>query len=197
MIVTVANFKGGVGKTMSSVHLAAYLQQKAPTLLIDGDSNRSALAYSRRGELPFKVVDERSAARYVRDFKHIVIDTEARPEEEDLKALVDGCDLLVVPTSPDAMAIHATLLTVEALRRIEAKKYKILLTICPPPPSHDAEEARSIIRAQKLPVFGVEVRRRAAFQKASLAGVPVYEVKDPRAAAAWDDYVQIAKEILK
>lgn len=197
MIVTVANFKGGVGKTMSSVHLAAYLQQKAPTLLIDGDSNRSALAYSRRGALPFKVVDERSAARYVRDFKHIVIDTEARPEEEDLKALVDGCDLLVVPTSPDAMAIHATLLTVEALRRIEAKKYKILLTICPPPPSHDAEEARSIIRAQKLPVFGVEVRRRAAFQKASLAGVPVYEVKDPRAAAAWDDYVQIAKEILK
>ena len=42
--------------------------------------------------------------RYARDFDHIVIDTEARPNEEDLQALADGCDLLVIPTTPDALA---------------------------------------------------------------------------------------------
>jgi chromosome partitioning protein len=59
MIITVASFKGGVAKTTTAVHLAAYLQDRSPTLLIDGDPNRSATGWSRRGQLPFKVVDER------------------------------------------------------------------------------------------------------------------------------------------
>ena len=37
MIISIAGFKGGVGKTTTAVHFAAYLQQSAPTLLIDGD----------------------------------------------------------------------------------------------------------------------------------------------------------------
>lgn len=56
-IVTVASFKGGVEKTTTALHLAAYLQSKAPALLVDGDLNRSALDWAARGSLPFKVVD--------------------------------------------------------------------------------------------------------------------------------------------
>ena len=37
MIITIASFKGGVAKTTTAVHLAAYLQDRSPTLLIDGD----------------------------------------------------------------------------------------------------------------------------------------------------------------
>ena len=118
MIITVASFKGGVAKTTTAVHIATYLNQSKTTLLIDGDPNRSVTGWSKRGTLPFKVIDERQAARYARDFEHIVIDTQARPSPEDLEALAGGCDLLVVPTTPDAMALDALLLMVDTLKSL-------------------------------------------------------------------------------
>ena len=197
MIITIASFKGGVSKTTTAVHLAAYLQKRSPTLLIDGDPNRSATGWSRRGQLPFKVVDERLAAKYAREFEHYVIDTEARPEEEDLRALADGCDLLVVPTTPDALALDALMLTVKALNGLGATRYRILLSIIPPRPSRDGGEARSSLTEAGLPLLSRGVRRLVAFQKAALAGVPVYAVDDPRANLGWEDYYQeVAKEIL-
>ncbi len=196
MIITVASFKGGVGKTTTAVHLAAYMQEKAPTLLIDGDPNRSATGWTKRGALPFKVVDERQSARFAREYEHIVIDTEARPEENDLKELADGCDLLIVPTTPDALAIDALIQTVAALEKIGTDRFRILLTIIPPRPSHDGDEARSLMAERGLPLFTGEIQRLVAFQKAALAGVPVSKVNDPRAEQAWSCYVTVGKEIV-
>ena len=90
MIITTAAFKGGVGKTTTAIHVAAFLQRDGDTLLVDGDPNRSATRWSKRGPgFLFKVVSEQQAAKYGRSFKHIVIDTQARPEREDLQDLVD------------------------------------------------------------------------------------------------------------
>jgi chromosome partitioning protein len=197
MIITVASFKGGVGKTTTAVHLAAYMQKRAPTLLLDGDQNRSALAWTERGQLPFKIADERQAARYARDYEHTIIDTEAHPSTGDLRTLVGGCDLLVIPTTPDGLSLHALMQTVSALDALGADRYRVLLTIVPPRPNRDGDEAREMLKARKLPMFKGEIRRRIAFQKAVIAGVPVYDVDDPRAAEAWADYERIGKEIMR
>ena len=196
MILTVASFKGGVGKTTSAVHLATFLNERGPTLLIDGDPNRSASGWSRRGNLPFKVVDERQAARFARDFSNIVIDTQARPSREDLEALAGGCDLLIIPTTPDALSLDALTLTVDVLKDLGTERYRILLTMIPPRPSRDGEEARAMLEEAKLPLFSTSIRRLSAFQKAALLGVPVFAVKgDPRAANAWEDYQNVGREL--
>ena len=196
MIITVASFKGGVGKTTTAVHLAAFLQGQAETMLVDADPNRSALGWAERGELPFSVMDEWTASQNINPQGNVVIDTQARPTATDLAALARTCDLLVLPTTPDILALDALVLTVEYLKKISAQHYRILITSIPPKPSRAGQEVKEMLVESDLPVFNQGIRRFAAFKKAALQGVPVYSVKDPRAEAGWQDYEKVGQEIL-
>ena len=194
MVVTVASFKGGVGKSTTAIHLAAYLQLSAPTLLVDGDPNRSVSEWARAGKLPFKVVDERQAALHARSYEHIVIDTKARPEEEDLRALALGCHLLVIPCTPDPLSLRALRLTVTALKNIGADRYRVLLTIVPPKPSRDGDDAREMLTQLGLPAFNATIPRLVAFQRAVLEGTTAGELKDMRGQQGWEEYKRVGTE---
>ncbi len=197
MIITVASFKGGVGKSTTSIHLASYFSNegKNNVLLLDGDANRSVSNWAARGNLPFKVADERHAAKYSRDADHIIIDTAARPNEEDLKTLAEGCDLLILPCVPDVLSLEAMMLTVETLKKLKSDSYKVLLTIVPPKPNRDGDEARKSLLKAELPLFDASIRRFQAYKKAALLGVTVDKVNDSKSKIAWNDYQDVGKEI--
>ena len=88
------------------------------------------------------------------------------------------------------------MLTVEALRKIDAKQYRILITMTPPKPARDGEIAKEALLGQGLPVFGTTIRHLKAFKTAGTQGVLVSDVKDPRASLGWDDYVAIGDELM-
>jgi chromosome partitioning protein len=198
MIITVASFKGGVGKTTIAVHLAAYLQQESgETILVDGDPNRSASRWARQADkLPFLVVAEEDAGRQVRRAKHVVIDTQARPSTEDLKALIEAGEFLVVPTTPDFLSLDALIQSVRLLEHLGAAHYKVLLSRVPPPPRKEGEDARAFLVSSGIPVFAGRVREFVAFQKAALAGLVVSDVSDRNAKIAWADFKAVGKELI-
>ncbi len=197
MIITMTSFKGGVGKSTSAVHLATYIQQqRGNVLLVDGDDNRSCLSWAEGNHLPFKVVDEKAAPKYYRSYENVIIDTAARPDKNELEALAEGSDLLIVPCTPDSLSIKALSLTVKALKEIGTNKYRILLTIVPPKSTKDGDETREMLTDAGLSLFATGIRNAIAFKRAALQGIPVFEVKDRRAKDAWNDYVAVGEEIL-
>ena len=197
MILTITSYKGGVGKTTSAVHLAAYLQTLAPTLLLDGDQTKNATAWSQRGKgFPFRVAGIDQAAKLARDFEHIVIDTGQRPSLDDLKAAADGCDLLVIPAVPASLDTDGLGQTIRALQQIGTGAYRVLLTKVPPPPEKEAAELREFLNGLSVPMFQAEVPELKAFKKAASAGQIVNQTSDRNAARAWQAYAAAGKEIL-
>jgi len=177
--------------------MAAYLIKKVPTILVDSDPNRSVCGWAVNGTLPFEVIPLPQLALRSREFEHFVSDTNAGLQADELKEIVDGCDLLIIPSTPDALSYQALMLTVGVIQNIKDANYKVLLTIIPPRPSRDGDDMRQELESQGIPIFKTGIRRFVAYQKAALAGVPVYESADPRAAEeAWEDYLALGKEIL-
>ena len=179
MVITVASYKGGVGKSTTAIHLAAYLQKKSPTVLIDGDPNRSVCGWAVNGNLPFEVIHLHQAAKLARNYEHAVIDTSARLEPDEMKELVEGCDLLVIPSTPDALSLQALLMTTAAIENVGGGDYRILLTIIPPKPNRDGEEMRRELQGRKIPLFKTGIRRFYLLSKSRPSRYPCLRRQRP------------------
>lgn len=208
MLITVISHKGGVGKTTTAFHLAAYLQaQSGPTLLVDGDPNRSALKWFNRGrqaeraELQFDCIDAQEISSYFMGGNstpaHVVTDTQARPSMDDLASLAKSCDLLVIPTTPDAMSLETLPLMLNDLAQLEqACPYCFLLTCVPPRPSPQGDDARQYLESMDQPIFAQNIRKYTAYSEASLAGVPVHSSGNRYGRIAWSDYAAVGDEVI-
>jgi len=132
---------------------------------------------------------------HIREHKNIVIDTEGNPTDDDFRDLAQNCDLLVIPAVPESVATDGLTHTLAKLNELKSSRYKVLLTMVPPKPRTEGEQLRTMLVENDVPVFTTEIPRLAAFEKAAAEGVPVYAVKDHRAARAWEAYESAGKEI--
>jgi len=200
MIIAIVNLKGGVAKTTTAVHFAYYLATVGATVLVDSDPNRSSIAWAGRAAnpFPFKVITELELLGFQGQFQHIVTDTKARPERDDLQVLLNTVHLIVLPSSPSGDDLRVTANTARMLQELNSTKHKVLLTKVPTHGSAtDEQDARAWLQSQEIPVFKGRIRYYKAYDKAFIAGIPVFQVKrDKNAKLAWADYQAVVREVI-
>lgn len=116
-IIAVTGYKGGVGKTISSIHLAQFLSNYGKVLLIDSDPNRSVEKWINRADFPppFKVKNEKSAPAHIAGNDFLVLDTPARPDSNELKEISQEAHLTVLLCISDAISLDPMLQMFEDL----------------------------------------------------------------------------------
>ena len=103
---------------------------------------------------------------------------------------------MVVPTTPDAMSIETLMSTVDTRRSFGVGQFRILITIIPPYPERDGEDARAMLEANGYPLFASGIRQAKGFKLAALRGILINQLKGHRAALCWEDYAKVGAELV-
>lgn len=201
-VITIAQQKGGAGKTTVAAHIAVSLSQTGKRVaIIDIDPQGSLtrwydLRQNKFGEgyTGIKFVCSSgwridSAVRDLRDdFDYVIIDSPPHTQTES-KAAIRAADLVIVPMQPSPTDLWATETTVEFAKG-ENKKTKILLNRFNPV----SKISKDIISKINSDVFESHIGNRVAFSSCFLNGTTVTE-SFPSTQAA-DEIKQLIKEVL-
>jgi len=125
MRLAVVNLKGGSGKTVTAIHLAAALSGHDRTLLVDADPQGSALSWSEEaGDLPFAVVSlpvrdlHRRVDRLLPGIAHTVIDTPPG-DRAIVRSAIAASEVVIVPIPPSVMDLDRLRPTLDLIEEVE------------------------------------------------------------------------------
>ena len=201
MFITVCGQKGGVAKTCTSIHLASVWHSEGKKVcIVDADKNRSALAYSSRGNLPFPVFPVSSAAKASRSSEIVITDGQASSDQEELKHLAYGSDLVILPTTAKARSVELTVELANLLSNLKVNHAVVIVKV-DFRQQKAAQQAKAALENFGLYVFDTFVPLLSAFDKAEASGNAVFEAvddlgrSDPRRMTGWSAYCSIASQI--
>ncbi len=201
MFITVCGQKGGVAKTCTSIHLASVWHSEGKKVcIVDADKNRSALAYASRGNLPFPVFPVSSAAKASRSSEIVITDGQASSDQEELKHLAYGSDLVILPTTAKARSVELTVELANLLSNLKVNHAVVIVKV-DFRQQKAAQQAKAALENFGLYVFDTFIPLLSAFDKAEASGNSVSEAvddlgrSDPRRMTGWSAYCSIASQI--
>jgi len=201
LFITVCGQKGGVAKTCTSIHLGSVWHSEGKKVcIVDADKNRSALAYASRGNLPFPVFPVSSAAKASRSSEIVITDGQASSDQEELKHLAYGSDLVILPTTAKARSVELTVELANLLTNLKVNHAVVIVKV-DFRQQKAAQQAKAALENFGLYVIDTYIPLLSAFDKAEASGNAVFEAvddlgrSDPRRMTGWSAYCSIASQI--
>jgi chromosome partitioning protein len=204
VVITVAQQKGGAGKTTLAANLAATFGASARVALIDIDPQRSLtrwhdLRKARLIEAASLTFSDVSGWRLASELDrlrktHDLVLIDSPPQiDTDAKLAVRSADLVLVPVQPSPPDIWAAEGTLK-LALTEGRRAVLVLNRVPTA-SRLREAVEADITARNLPVLDQALGNRTAYATAFAEGLGVTEAA-PRSAAA-DELRSLVAQIRK
>lgn len=204
LIITIANRKGGVGKSTIATNLAVSLSKQGRTLLVDADEQKSAYNWNeyRQDKLDAIFVLDNlidTLEPLNSQYDYIVIDVAGRDSQILRESLLIS-DKLIIPT-------QASIVDLEVLEYVsdkvsQAHENNPELTACvvinKAPTNYrntESEQAKAYIaQFPTLKLLDTVIHDRKVFRDGFVESLSVSELNDPKAK---DELAQLVSEILK
>ncbi|WP_421982414.1 ParA family partition ATPase [Roseibium sp.] len=186
-ILTVAQQKGGSGKTTLAAHLAVALAKHSgePVAILDVDPQGSLGTWFEAREatlgedetgLEFRTASgwgaRREARSLARSHGYVVVDTPPKTDT-DAKPAIDAADFVIVPVQPTPVDLWATSQTIDLANR-ESTPALLVLNRVPPRASLTGEMAEAIAESG-YETLNARLGNRTVFASAMGRGIAVTE----------------------
>lgn len=202
MIVTVANIKGGVGKSLISFNIGMYLYssydfESEPFTFCDLDPQGTlcdVLAVRKElGHLPVSPEIKTSLSDIS---SNCVIDVSIAEKVSMIEA-IGKSDIVLVPCGPSQSEVWATQKFVDMVKLLYPNK-KVFMFVNRADTHHaskETSETSEVLATFDGVLLNTKIHNRTAFRKSMSEGLAVFEMKGSGNNKAINEFIDLAEEI--
>jgi chromosome partitioning protein len=199
-IIIVHNGKGGVGKTTTTMGLAAIFAESMEVAVVDADEQGSCSWWAERGEMPFqfsKVTDPKELLqlKQIQGYNLVIVDTPPALQPTVVTALIEIADYVVLPSPCAPMDLAILVQTVQEVVAPTKISHRVLLTRVDSRSLREAIDAQNQLLSLGIPTCHSFVRAYKAHERAALDGTTITQAKGKQAREAEADYRRVADEL--
>lgn len=185
-VFSVANQKGGSGKTTLAMNFAAGLAKRGRTLVIDADPQGSAGQWSglapENRPFPVSVIAvagnlTHEVQRFRQDYQYVVIDCPPTLETDNTQKAMLASDTVLVPVLPSPIDLWASVRlanTIEQIKQIKPELKAHLVINQLEPRSALSRAMQQALAEFDIPALNNSVRRRAIYRNVAVDGGSVF-----------------------